>query len=235
MKNIFFTVVVIAFVLSACGTPTTSTPEPTMPPSPTNTSVPAPTETPLPTATLLPTETPTPISTFTVSEMSNPALDIIDLRITVQGDLVEAIFYLRDVPPELTFQRKDVAENSQEYVWEICVDTDNNKKTGSPWDFSAGSDYCLSAMNFKSGDTPKIVPIEQGVQVNVWAVSGNGGSLISFGSIEVDTEGNTIKLFGKIPGITNTSQFYYKTFDINPGAKSETDSGQLIDRVTIEK
>lgn len=53
---------VLIFVLVACGSPATPTPEPTSPPLPTNTSIPAPTQTPIPlTATLEPSLTPDPL------------------------------------------------------------------------------------------------------------------------------------------------------------------------------
>lgn len=234
MKKISFTFVAIVLVLSACGTP--ATPEPTIPPTPTSTLTS--TETPIPTATMPSTETltPTPISTFVVSEMSNPALDTIDINVAVKGNLVEVLFYLKDVPPELTFERDGIAKNHQEYAWEFCVDTDNNLKTGAPSnpDIPAGSDYCLSASNFKSKDATEILPIEQGVQVNIWDLSGGSFRNVSGATIEVDVDGNTIKLTGEIPGITNTSRFYYRAYDENPGAKPETDSGQLFDRVFIE-
>jgi beta-xylosidase len=56
VKKILFVLVLIVFVLSACGTPTTPVPIPT------NTPIPPPTETPLPpTATLEPSPTPDPL------------------------------------------------------------------------------------------------------------------------------------------------------------------------------
>ena len=175
-----------------------------------------------------------PPSLFPASDISNPALDITNIQITVKGDIVEAIFYLKGIPTELLFQRNGAREGCQEYVWEICVDTDNNKSTGAPSNpqYPTGADYCLSASSFKFEDTPKTVSIDQGVQVNIWDLK--SGRNISPATIEVDTEGNTIKLIGEIPGITNSSKFYYRTYDQNPGAKPETDSGQLFDRVFIE-
>ena len=53
MKNVMLYFFVFAFVLAACGTPVTPTPEPTIPPLPTNTIV--------PTATLEPSPTPDPL------------------------------------------------------------------------------------------------------------------------------------------------------------------------------
>lgn len=194
------------------------------------------TEVPTEIATETPIPTPTPVSTFPApySAMSNPALDLVDIRVNVKNDLMTTIFYLKDVPPELTFDKEGGVDiNGIEYMWKICVDTDNNKNTGSSSGFSAGSDYCISAIHFKSSYTPKTMPIEQGVQVNIWELGGESENHISDGTIEVDTEGNTIKFSGKIPGITNSSQFYYDIYDGDYGAMDI--SGPLFDRVLIEE
>lgn len=63
MKYIKFLVfVTLIFILTACGSPATPTPEPTSLPLPTNTSIPEPTSTSLPpTATLEPSPTPDPL------------------------------------------------------------------------------------------------------------------------------------------------------------------------------
>jgi hypothetical protein len=240
---ICFCFVALSLIVSSCGSEQAFSQ--TLSPSQTSTLIPTSTNTPIPTNTPIltvsktptsePTATTTPVSTFAVSEMSNPAVDVTDIRINIKGKSVEALFYLKDVPTELTFQRDGVLMNAAEYEWTICVDTDNNKKTGeSTPRVTKGSDYCLTAMAFKYKDSPTNMPIEQGVQADVWKLSGMGSDLFSVSSIEVDPEKNTIKLSGKIPGITDTSQFYYITSDANPGGVSETNIGQLFDRVAFK-
>lgn len=194
------------------------------------------TEVPTEIATETPIPTPTPLSTFPAPyvKMSNPALDLVDIRINAKDDWITAIFYLSDVPSQLTFDKEGGVDiNGIEYMWKICVDTDNNKNTGSSLGFSAGSDYCLSAIHFKSSHTPKTMPIEQGVQVNIWELGGESENHIADGTIDVDTEGNTIQFSGKIPGITNSSQFYYDIYDGDYGAMDI--SGPLFDRLFIEE
>ena len=63
MKKIFLCIVLMAVLLSACGTPAAPpTPEPTLPPTATSTPAPLPTATPLPpTATAEPSPTPDPL------------------------------------------------------------------------------------------------------------------------------------------------------------------------------
>ncbi len=58
MKNFTLFIILTVLILTACGTPTTSTPEPTLSPAPTNTFIPPPTKTLEP--TLTPSLTPVP-------------------------------------------------------------------------------------------------------------------------------------------------------------------------------
>jgi hypothetical protein len=232
MKKNLFAFAVIIFILSACGVPATPVVVPTMPP----TSTIAPINTSLSTATLSPIGTPTLLSTFPApyGEMSSPALDPVDIRINVKNDLVTAIFYLKDVPSELTFDKESgVVTGGIEYMWKICIDTDNDKNTGASLGWLAGADYCLWAAHFKSSDAPKAMPIEQGVQVAVSELKGEAETKVSDGTIQVDTEGNTIKLSGKISGVTSSSQLYYEIYDGDNGGMDI--SSPLFDRIIIEK
>lgn len=232
MNKYILTIVVLTLILSACGVPTTPVVEPNTPP----TSITMPTNTPLYTATISPTSTPAPLTTFPApyGEMSSPALDPVDIRVNVKNDLVTAIFYLKDIPEELTFDKESgVVAGSMEYMWKVCIDTDNDKNTGASLGWLAGADYCLWAAHFKSSDAPKTMPIEQGVQVSVSELKGEAETKVSDGTIQVDTEGNTIRLSGKISGVTSSSQLYYEIYDGDNGGMDI--SSPLFDRIIIEK
>jgi hypothetical protein len=82
--------------------------------------------------------------------------------------------------------------------------------------------------------SPKTLPIDQGVQVNVWQITAKSGKTISFGDIQVDTQNNSTVLSGPIAGVMATSKFYFRAFDIHPGGSPETSAGPLVDRVQIE-
>jgi hypothetical protein len=244
MKNGLVAFAIIAFILSACSVTAAPTLDPGPLPTSTSTTAPTaativtsvPTNTPAPAATSSPDGTPTPVSTFPApyDKMSNPALDLVDIRISEKDGLMTAIFYMKDVPSELTFNKAGGVEiGSNEYMWQICVDTDNNKNTGAAFGFSAGSDYCLSATHIKSSHNPRSMPIEQGVQVSVRKLSGTQEKSISSGTINVDTAGNTLGFSGQIPGITSSSLFYYEVYDGDYGALDI--SGPLYDRLLIEQ
>ncbi len=231
MNKYILTIAALVLILSACGVPATATLARTTLP----TSTIAPTNTPLSTATLIPTGTPAPLSTFPApyGDMSNPVFDPMDVRIDVKNDSVTAIFYLKDVPTELTFDKESgVVTGSIEYMWKICIDTDNDKNTGASLGWLAGADYCLWAAHFKSSGTSKAMPIEQGMQVSVSELNGASEKKISDGIIEVDIEGDVIKLSGTIPGVISSSQLYYEIYDGYSGADI---SSPLFDRIFIEK
>jgi len=175
-------------------------------------------------------------SRIAATPMSNPAFQPTDVRVMVTGRLVEATFYLADLPAELMFQREGVEVDTLEYEWEVCVNTDGKESTGMNGGFRSGMlgiDYCLSALSYKENELPKVMPIEQGVQVDVWQLTATMGTHILCGSIHVDAAEHTITLSGEIPDITKESVFYYMTFDANPAGRSEKSTGILTDIVEI--
>ena len=70
-------------------------------------------------------------------------VDITEVRTTLAGETLTAVFHLRDVPATLTFDRTGVEENDLEYRWEVWIDVDGNRETGP-----GGFDYSLSASHF---------------------------------------------------------------------------------------
>ena len=71
-------------------------------------------------------------------------IDIIEINSSLSEELLTVVFQLRDVPEKLTFDRTGVPENALEYIWEVSIDVDNDRTTGS-----YGFDYSLSAMHFR--------------------------------------------------------------------------------------
>ncbi|MCX6056081.1 MAG: hypothetical protein NTZ74_14430 [Chloroflexi bacterium] len=222
-RTVVVLVLINCLLLSSCG--------PGQAFGPTTTPSPTVTNTPQPTATI----TPLPTATFPVSSMSNPSLNVIDIKVTVKGEMVTAVFYLQDVPETLAFYRTGILQNRQEYAWQVFINTDNDLNTGYvagvPW---VGLDYSLSAISFIGPQINKgSFPIEKGVQVNVWLLSGNTSTTSTQENINVDPEANTITISGTIPGVTANSKFFFSTYDANPDGQLETTFGQITDRVSF--
>lgn len=156
----------------------------------------------------------------------------------VQGELVTVTFFLKDIPDEMTFNRKSSPIGSAECAWELYIDTDNDLTTGTSEDFElvyAGSDYSLSAMNiFFDGEQEVMLPVEKGVEVDVWIDNAdNTISTVSKGTIKVDPNENTMTISGNIPGVSTRSLFYYKIYGVDPNGQYEFSEGQIVDRITF--
>ena len=197
--------------VSAQDTPTV-TPQPTATPTPVPTSTSQP-----PTHTPVPTSTPT--STATATSQLPPHIEIVSVSATLDGEMLEATFQLKDVPPSLTFDRRGVRLDLLEYGWEVSIDLDNNPLTGNEGYLSdqEGSEYQLSALHFVF--TPYVAstgPIEDNVEVHV--SSSDGTSFDDSATIQVDSEANTITLIGIIPGISEESRLLFTTFDYLDGS-----------------
>jgi hypothetical protein len=212
MKKYLLAFAITVCILPACSTPATPATELTQP--------------------LASTEASRPISLASDGEVSNPALEIEDIRVEVKDDQVDAIFYLKDVPEEMTFDKEGLNISDLEYKWEICVDVDNDVNTGYALESSSvpvGTDYCLAAMHAKTSDTPQTVPIEQDVEVILFQAQETGIMNLSTGTIEVDSGNNTIHITGTIYEITSSSKFYYDIY--GDGVEA---SGAVDDPVFIE-
>ncbi|MCY3991331.1 MAG: hypothetical protein OXF50_08925 [Caldilineaceae bacterium] len=146
-------------------------------------------------------------------------IDIIEINSSLSEELLTVVFQLRDVPETLTFDRTGVPEHALEYIWEVSIDVDNDRTTGS-----SGFDYSLSAMHWvfpRAGGINKTAAIEEpGVlQTYTWELEQHDSMTIKEGRIEVSVEDNTITLSGKIPGITAESRLAFGAIDFLGGTE----------------
>lgn len=133
---------------------------------------------------------------------------------TLSGETLQVTFDLRDVPPELTFNRVGVPQNMIEYAWGVYGDVDNDSQTGCPWDHFTGAEYELIAFHTAyTPNSPVTQPIQNAVEARVFEWDADRGVLsnIGFADIEVDTESDTMTLTGYIPEITTASRLFFAT------------------------
>jgi hypothetical protein len=134
--------------------------------------------------------------TDTVSDVSEPYIDVVGFNSTLDGETLEVTFRLRDVPPTLTFNRDACPDNVLEYKWAVNVD----------------NTYELSAMFFSHG-SPMVEPLQRALQCDVWELRAGGADRIGPASLTVDSEANTITLSGVIPGVSAASRLSFETYD----------------------
>ncbi len=146
-------------------------------------------------------------------------VDVIEINSSLSEEILTVVFQLRDVPETLTFDRTGVPENALEYIWEVSIDVDNDRTTGS-----YGFDYSLSAMHFvfpRAGGANRTAAIETPgvVQTHTWELDQHDAMTIEQGRLEVSVEDNTITLSGKVPGITADSRFAFGAIDYLGGTE----------------
>jgi hypothetical protein len=161
----------------------------------------------------------------TISDPANdvsPAyIDVVSLSTSLNGETLQAVFKLRDVPSQLTFDRVGVPKYDLEYGWEVDVDLDNDPQTQAEYELSA------SHWVFRP-DSPVSRPIADGVQKNVWRYDPacSCSRVVGSATLSVDPQSDTMTLTGNIPGISCTSQLRFQTTDYNPGGAAQYDTGQ---------
>ena len=146
-------------------------------------------------------------------------VDVIEINSALSGERLTVVFRLRDVPETLTFDRTGVPESAMEYNWDVSIDVDNDRTTGS-----YGFDYTLSAMHFvfpRAGgiNTTAAIDAPGVMQTNTWELDRHDSMTVEWGSLEVSAENNTITLSGKVPGITADSRLAFGAFDFLGGAE----------------
>jgi len=163
-------------------------------------------------------------------DVSPAYIDVLSLDSNLAGQTLLATFHIRDVPPQLVFNRVGIAEHYLEYSWEVLVDVDNNPQTGDQFGIYRGTEYFVAAMHFVfTPNASTALPIPNGVQVNVWQFDPSPGCSscyrsVSGASLAVDSQADTLSLSGTIPGIQANSRLSFRAYDYNPGGAHLSDT-----------
>ena len=155
--------------------------------------------------------TPGQKATDAASDVSAAYLDITGIDSSLSDEMLTVVFHLRDLPETLTFNRTGISEDYMEYGWEVLIDVDNDRTTGSD-----GSEYLLSASyfvpEFDKGSNEE-APIGSKLKGSVLQTRPESFMIWSDAILEVSPEEDTISLSGHIPGITTDSQLAFSTYD----------------------
>jgi len=156
------------------------------------------------------------------NDVSPAYIDVIALSTSLNQETLQAIFGIRDVPSQLTFDRIGVPQYALEYGWIVYVDVDNNPQTGY-----TGNEYSLSAMHWPfQPDSPTTKPIADGVQVDTrqYDSTSNRWKYFATATLSVDPQADKMTLTGNVPGINSASRLSFSTVDYNPGGTSQGDT-----------
>jgi len=143
--------------------------------------------------------------------------DLLKVETWLEGEILYVVFHLRELPEELTLHRDTIA-GDLEYNWSAEVDTDHDDQTGfddsitnNVWrqrPHHNGVEYLLAISRLNEDDIERTGTLSD-ILVNsgfLYGYAGNG-QMRSITSLEVvtDLDAGTIKMSGRIPGITSES------------------------------
>ena len=155
-----------------------------------------------------------------ISEELPGYIDIVGVDSSLDGETLTAIFYLREIPEEMSFNRKGVENMHLEYMWTVEIDVETGDE-----DESELLEYTFSAFYPVSRvleDTPAATrPFQNAVRAELWKnvhypeknVT-HWEDVLVHARMVVSHEDNTLTLISQIPGITEESTLLFSTYDI---------------------
>ena len=108
-------------------------------------------------------------------------VDIVRVESTLEGETLTAVFYLRELPEELEFNRKGIHHSaarhedadgevqfSIEYLWHVYIDADGDSDGSTNFSLFK-SEYTLMAYYFSGKDSePAVRPVRDTIQSSCW-------------------------------------------------------------------
>jgi WD40 repeat protein len=143
-------------------------------------------------------------------------VDVVAFGVRMDGEILDAVFQLSDLPVELTFNRDGVFEDAVEYSWVVYVDVDDDPSTGYQEVAELrGADYYMGARHiyFEGDEANFTAPIED--MLNVFLYRSNADTRsherLDPPTLHVDPEADTITLSGTLPGLNADSRIFFET------------------------
>lgn len=149
-------------------------------------------------------------------------IDVVRVESILEDETLTAIFHLRDIPQEMTFNRDGVESLHMEYMWTVEINLEG--KTADRWD---QFDYTLAgyyAAN-RVQKTPNLAsPLQSVIYPETWKLVFDAERNERHWEyaqmnprVDVSFEQDTIVLVSRIPGITEESALLFATYDILEG------------------
>ena len=178
-------------------------------------------------------------------------VDIVRVESTLEGETLSAVFYLRELPEVLEFNRKGIhhsaarhedADNevqfSIEYLWHVRIDADGDSDGSANFSFSE-SEYTFMAFYFAGKDSEPVVrPVRDAVHIKLlekdpddptysYEVLRVKPSL----SLSFSHEEDTITMTSEVPGISAESYLQFEAVDFLMTA-NVVDIADSFDRIS---
>ena len=147
-------------------------------------------------------------------------IDIIGVDSSLDGETLTAVFYLRDIPEEMEFNREGVKDLHSEYMWTIEIFVENSEESESEQiEYMLGAVYSARRV---LADTPAATrPFKDAVRSTLWKANHDHEQDVVFlinvpvyVRMLVSHEDDTLTLISEVPGITSESTLSFSTYDI---------------------
>ena len=146
-------------------------------------------------------------------------VDMTRVESNLEGEILTAVFHLREIPEKLEFNRKGVDKMSPEYMWMVHIDADGVDESESQrYEYTFGAFSNISLGRAHPQATTHL--FEDGVQIILWEHQHDREEpetrLIDVPvdpRLIVSHEDNTLTLVSEVPGITSKSVLMFSTFD----------------------
>jgi len=149
-------------------------------------------------------------------------IDVLKIEYVIEKpSTLKAVFYLRDIPPELNFHY-EVPEGISEHQWCVYIDVDNDSSTGEVYsNHYFGVEYAICA--FDNYGSLGLKSIEEGTSAwiykiisfpfhSTWRTRGSAGKIVYLHK-------SKLTLWGRIDGINDNSRAFFTTsyYDVETG------------------
>jgi len=146
-------------------------------------------------------------------------MDITKVSTSLEGTTLTLTMTLREVPNEITINRKELREGQPEIALGVAIDVDNNPDTGNA-EFNTKSGYgydaFLQMFKFRTPGAEKTGAVEDVFRNWYGVAEATEGGGIHFANnkttLSVDLEAKTITLVADIKNISPESYLSFYTF-----------------------
>jgi hypothetical protein len=153
-------------------------------------------------------------SIFSSNAQQPDLINILEANYNITGNHLEITIKLVNIPERITVNRERVCEGCEEYSWGAYIDVDNDKSTGRTEFGDGGWDYALELSRIKFDKEEDNLPISIAFNADVWEIEQNSSRTIdSQVDFSIDSDENTMKISGNIPGLSPTSKILFFAFD----------------------
>ena len=147
-------------------------------------------------------------------------IDIVGVEASLEGEILTAVFHLREIPEEMEFNREGVKDLHSEYMWTVEIFVESSEESEPEQiEYVLGAVY--SARRVLIDTSAATRPFKEVVRSTLWKAKHDYAKNVTFlinvpvyVRMLVSHEDDTLTLISEVPGITSESTLLFSTYDI---------------------